>query len=96
VYVRLESDLEKAMCTYADKLHILHIKLNLRGKRGFPDRLYFIPGGKPLMVEYKREGEPPRRLQTYIHAQLVSLGYRVEVVDNTAEGFALLESTLIK
>jgi len=92
--VRLETDLERAVCTYADKHGILHIKLNLRGRRGFPDRLFFIPGGKPLMIEFKREGEEPRRLQSYIHSQLVGLGYRVETADNTFDGFQLIDNAL--
>lgn len=52
---------------------------------GYPDRLFWVPGGRPLLIEFKRLNEAPRKYQKYIHANLRELGYDVEVHD-TIEG----------
>ena len=93
--VRLESDVEKAVCTYADKRGILHIKLNLWGRRSFPDRQFFVPGGKPLMIEFKREkGGRLEPMQKYIHSKLSALGYEIKVVSDTNDGFLAIDEVL--
>lgn len=94
--VRLESDVEKAVCTYADKRGILHIKLNLWGRRGFPDRLFFIAGGKPLMIEFKRAKGKVEPMQKYIHGKLAALGYDIQVVSDTTTGFLAIDDVLRK
>jgi hypothetical protein len=90
--VRLESHTEHKVCQWADAAKIEHLKLNVQGKRGFPDRIFFIPGGHPLLIEFKRAGEKTRALQDYRHAKLRAAGYRVVVADNIAVGIAALEA----
>jgi hypothetical protein len=79
-----ESVAEKRLVAWAESNGVLQLKLNIQGRRGWPDRVFFLPGGRPYLVEMKAEGEEPRKLQLYIHAQLRSLGYLIEVHD-TAE-----------
>jgi hypothetical protein len=93
--VRLESDVEKKVCKHADELGIMHIKINIRGRRGWPDREFLIPGGKPLFIEFKRPGEKVEPIQEFIHGQLRDAGYNVLVVDNATCGIAALESTRV-
>ena len=90
--IRLEADVEKKVCGYADRIKLIHIKLNVLGRRGWPDRLFLPPGGRPIFIEFKRPGENPEPLQEYRHEILRAAGYRVFVVDNYADGIAALES----
>lgn len=57
---------------------------------GFPDHVFWVPGGRPLIVEFKDEygrTEPGReRLQRYHREKLVKDGYLVEVI-TTKAGF---------
>lgn len=77
---------EKPVCDWADSRLIMHRKLNGEGKRGWPDREFFLPGGKPFLIEFKRPGEEPDPLQLETIGALRALGYDVEVHDdkNTA------------
>ena len=93
--VRLELDVEKKVCARADRMGILHVKLNIRGRRGWPDREFLIRGGKPLFIEFKRPGEEPEPIQEFIHGQLRDAGYTVLVIDNAIAGFAALEATRV-
>lgn len=52
------------------------------GKDGWPDDLFFVPGGKPLVIEFKAPGEPPMPRQAYRIQFLRRLGYDVEVHDD--------------
>lgn len=60
-------------------LGVRSIKLTPRGQRGHADRLFWVPGGRPLLVEFKREGEKPRVLQAHRHDTLRKAGYEVMV-----------------
>lgn len=64
--------------------------LTLRGRRGWPDEVYWIPGGRPVLFEYKAEGAEPRKLQLHIHNTLRGLGYVVETHTSSAEAIASL------
>jgi len=56
------------------------VKLSIGG--GYPDRMFLIPGGRPLMHEYKRLGGRPDPRQIEVHAKLKKLGYDVQVHDD--------------
>jgi hypothetical protein len=58
------------------------LKLNLIGRRGWPDRLVLIPGGHCCFVELKRPGARPRKLQERVHQLLRRLGFNVVVLDS--------------
>lgn len=84
----LESKIEKDACDLIFKhLGIIGSKLKILGNTGYPDRIFWLPGGCPFMIEFKRPGEEPEPKQLYIHDQLRELGYQVEVHDNAVRAF---------
>ena len=64
---------------------VISLKLALRYDAAWPDRLFLIPGGRPLFIEFKREGDDLRVLQEHRRATLKTLSYDVESHD-TREG----------
>jgi hypothetical protein len=64
------------------------MKLSIDGQNGWPDRMFLIPGGRPLFIEFKKPGEEPEPLQKKRHRYLRKQGYHVEVCTtfNTALG----------
>jgi hypothetical protein len=79
-----ENPTETWVCAQAEARGVLNIKMGHKTTAGWPDRLFFIPGGCPLLIEFKKPGgiadtEP---LQDHTHGLLRTLGYRVEVHDN--------------
>jgi hypothetical protein len=84
-----ESKIERdAVNLVWEHLGIVGSKLVTPGDTGYPDRIFWIPGGRPLLIEFKRPGEEPKPKQEYIHAQLKKLGYQVEVHDNAIRAFS--------
>ncbi len=72
-----ESAAERAVnAWYDNNVPCLRTKLNLHGRRGWPDQCYWLPHA-PLLIEFKAEGEAPRRLQQHIHDKLRKAGYEV-------------------
>lgn len=69
-----------------EELGIISRKMNGMGFNSWPDRMFMIPR-KPFFIEFKREGEVPTPLQVENHTWLRSLGYDVEVHDNTSKAF---------
>ena len=88
--IKLESDTEDTVVSYATNEGCLTLKLNVWGRRGWPDRI-FVFRGKVLFVEFKREGEDLRKLQEYVHGKLREHGIKVYVVDNISDGEALID-----
>jgi hypothetical protein len=56
---------------------------------GVPDRIFFAPGGRPLIIEFKARGEKPGELQQWYLKKLMDDGYRVAWCD-TKEKFLVL------
>ena len=90
----LERTIEAAVVRYAQQNGVLCTKLNIVGRRGWPDRCFWLPGGRPLFIEFKRAGLKPTPLQEHTHAQLRAAGYRVEVIDDAAQGVVVLRGAL--
>lgn len=86
-----ESAIETKFCTelqkWAIKQHINLeiIKLNLVGRRGWPDRLVLWEGRNAVFIEFKVPGAKPRPLQAYVHNIIDRLGFTVLVYDNAEE-----------
>jgi hypothetical protein len=75
---RLEASVEGASCREILRTHgVTCLKLNLKGRRGYADRLALVPGGRPLFMEYKRAGGKLDPLQEHRKAELEKLGYDV-------------------
>lgn len=98
----VESDIEQEAVDLVLKyLGIKGSKLRIIGETGFPDRIFWMPGGKPLLIEFKRPGEWPTMKQRHVHKSLKDLGYKVEVHDGALYAFqavinAVESSTLSK
>jgi hypothetical protein len=87
--------IEEAVCEEAlREWGVLNKKLNGRGDTGWPDREFFIPGGKPLLIEFKAPGEEPDPKQLFIHAQLIARGYDVQTHDNKEEALRAIQAAL--
>nr|WP_042294007.1 VRR-NUC domain-containing protein [Candidatus Arthromitus sp. SFB-mouse-NL] len=76
----LEKTIENYFKTKTESNGGLCIKLT--GFVGIPDRLILLPGGRMFFVEFKQKGKKPRKIQSFIHDKLRSLGFRVYVIDN--------------
>lgn len=70
------------------------VKLNLKGRRGWPDRVVMWEGGNLTFIEFKRPGEEPRKLQTYIHEILNDMGFKVEVYDDADIALANIQAKI--
>ena len=86
-----EKKAQKAVNAWYDARYPdMRTTLTLRGRRGWPDEVYWLPL-RPLLIEYKAEGEAPRKLQQYIHQNLKDQGYDIEVHVSGAEAIAALK-----
>lgn len=60
---------------------------------GIPDSIFFVPGGRPIVIEFKEKGETGKGLQEntqpWYHTKLRDLGYAMYRCD-TKESFLLI------
>lgn len=68
---------DRARKLAADRLGVPSLLLNLSKDTGWPDVLFLIPGGRPLLMEFKRPGEPLKPLQQERKDTLKKLSYDV-------------------
>ena len=66
-------------------LGIGSLKVNVRGNTGWPDRIFWVPGGKPLIIEFKTPDGELSPKQKYHIERLKKDGYNVEVCDNAID-----------
>src|SRR5208283_1561851 len=91
----LETSVERRVARDALTLYgVVSFKLTLRHDAGWPDRLFLVPGGRPLFIEFKRPGEPPNPLQAHRIETLSGLGYDVEVRDDYDAALAAIAGRL--
>lgn len=78
-FARPESSIERSVCdkAYTD-LGVRNIKINTTSESGYPDRMFFIPGGLPFLIEFKKPGKRLEKKQSHVHDQLKADGYDVE------------------
>jgi hypothetical protein len=74
VETRLVNKIKK-MGGWCIKLSAIHIS-------GIPDRLCIIPMGRAIFVELKASNKKPRPIQSYVHKQLLKIGFRVRIIDS--------------
>lgn len=91
---QLEIDIEEKACELALDIGVTNVKMKAAGVNGYPDRLFFIPGGRPLFIEFKRPGLPLDPLQVIIINRLRYYGYHVEVCDSVEEALAFIKGAL--
>jgi hypothetical protein len=83
-----ETKIEIKACGYVwQYLGIKGGKLTIIGDVGYPDRIFWLPGGKPLLIEFKQPGHVPNPTQQEVHTTLRSLGYNVQVHTNAIDAF---------
>lgn len=85
----LESYIEKQVIRAAEAAGFMQRKVSYINRRGAPDRWLFGPGGRLIIIEFKREGEKPDPHQDREIKRLRDLGFEVHVIDNVADGRAL-------
>ena len=66
-------------------LRAIVYKLQGQGNKGNPDRMYLLPNGRHALIEWKRPGEEPSKLQKLKHKRLRAHNQPIEVFDNAAD-----------
>ena len=84
-----EADIEqRASKLLFDCYGIPSIKLVMVNDAGWPDRLYVLPGGRVVWVEYKKPGERPTAIQDERHDLLTAFGHTVATYESVEEAVA--------
>lgn len=83
---KLEKEIEKKVCQYAQKKGFLTPKINVVGERGWPDRLFIDPDGWHVYIEFKAPGKAPDPIQIYRQSELAKRNVMVLVVDDEEQG----------
>ena len=95
--MRSESAVEQRACELVyETLGIMGVKVVAVGQRGFPDRMFLIPGGKPLFIEFKQPGGDLSPHQVRMIKTLKKLNYNVEVCDNYVSALKTAIDTVAK
>lgn len=77
------------------ELGVPSLLLNLRYDNGWPDCLFLITGGRPLLMEFKRPGKDLEPLQVERRETLEKLNYDVVgPVDNVDEAMIMIQLAL--
>jgi len=85
----LERDVERKVVAWCKEKGIHQTKL--MNMPGYPDRIFWVKGGKPVLIEFKRPGGGVvSPLQTFIHKQLSVLGYSIHIVSDADEAKKIL------
>jgi len=94
--MRREKVHERKACKWAlEERGVPNVKLlHPGGETGWPDRLFFIPGGRILLIEFKEVGYEPEPRQVYVHNLLRALGYEVETCDSLAAAKEAIDRAL--
>lgn len=78
--VKVEARLERWCVRWARSRGILVSKLT--DPTGIPDHVFWVRGGKPVIIEFKAPSGRTSELQMYYIKQFRQRGYKVAVVDN--------------
>jgi uncharacterized protein YyaL (SSP411 family) len=90
-----EARIEREVCRRMEDEHgVRNLKLKGAGSTGWPDRIFFIPGGRPVFVEFKAPGEQLRPKQAYVIRIMRELEYTVQVHDDVDEAMRDILSEL--
>lgn len=82
----LEKYLEAQFTDWASiELKAIVLKIQGQGNKGNPDRLYLLPNGRHALIEWKRPGEEPTKLQKLKHKRLRAHNQPIEVFNNAAD-----------
>lgn len=90
----LEKTIERKIVAYCKANHIWQQKL--LGKKGMPDRIFYLPCGAATFMEFKRPGEDLDILQELCCDKLKDLGFPVYTCSNYEDGIKFLQEELRK
>lgn len=85
----LEASIERTSVKRMRDAQAECLKLNVQGRRGWTDYLVIPPNGRLFVIEFKRLGEEPRKLQLYLHKRLLDRNLPVYVCDNVAAAWGV-------
>lgn len=77
-----ESKVERALVARVKSLGGDCEKFSSPGRRGVPDRIVLLPGGRIVFVELKAPGKQATKLQERDHTRRRALGFDVKVIDS--------------
>jgi hypothetical protein len=90
-----EAPIERRVMAYGrDVLGLRSIKMKLQYDAGWTDRLWIMPFGRTLWMEFKKPGGPRTKLQAERHEYLASMGHDVVTVDTFEDAVAILEERM--
>jgi hypothetical protein len=75
----LEKTIENKFVKWATQQGCMCLKLNVVGRRSWPDRLVLVPTGGMLLIEFKRPGGKLSPGQEMLHEELDKIGHTVHV-----------------
>ena len=87
----LEKDIEREVCSYARSKGWLTYKFSSPNRAAVPDRLFILPEGDVIFVEFKRSGEVPTPAQLREHGRLTGQHCTVWVIDTITEGKKMVD-----
>jgi hypothetical protein len=93
---RLESAIENTVVAWCRKQGILNKKLDSMHSASWPDRVFFIPGGRPFFIEFKRVGGKLTAQQEQTIAYLLRLGYDCGIHDDSKEAIEAIKQRLLQ
>ena len=84
--VAREYTVEQLLVKSVEAIGGVAAKMTSPGRRGFPDRILFLPGGRVVVVEVKRPkgGRVSRHQMQWLHL-LQGLGVEVAIVRNASD-----------
>jgi hypothetical protein len=87
-----EAKIERYVCDYVlRKFGVLNVKMLVRG---YPDRMFLIPGGQVLFIEFKALSGRVGALQEHRHKELSKLGFKIEVHNDKETAIAAIKHCL--
>lgn len=87
-----EATIEKAVCEYAKSKGWLVYKFTSPGHLGVPDRLFILPGGKVIFIEFKAPGKEPTPAQDREIRRIQTQGCHVWVCSDIEKGKAIVDA----
>lgn len=86
----LEAKLEASVVVAAAQMGIISLKFTPFGQRGWPDRIFLLPGGRCAFIEFKAPNQKLRALQDYRIQTLVNMGFPAIRADTREEALQFL------
>ncbi len=90
-----ESEIERKVSDYVKSQEGLCYKFTSPARRAVPDRMVILPGVPTFFIEFKATGEAATPAQVREHTRLRKRGVNVYVVDDVADGIAVVNAEII-